>query len=190
MSCALTQGYTLDCRDNKGGVKAVYILELSNVLTVTASSGIVSAITIQAGTNFWGYQLEKETAKFTEKPTTSDENGTLYYEQDLEFPIRKLSSNWRNETKLLAQNRLAMIVQDRNGNYWLAGVNATTYNGAAAIVGIGSGFELQTSENDMGQKFGDMNGYKLKFKAKMEEPMLQVPSTLITNSLVNSVILS
>ncbi len=160
MSCALTQGYTLDCRDNVGGVKEIYVTELVNMTTPTVSSGTVTAITMATGTQFWKYQLEKETSSLVEHIQTNDTNGTIHYEQDLDFSIRKLQANWRNEIRSLAQNRLAVIVLDRNGKYWLCGLN--------------NGLELQNSDTQTGKGMGDFNGYQLKFKGKEELPMPQV----------------
>ncbi len=160
MSCALTQGYTLDCRDNVGGVREIYITELSNMTAPTVTSGTVTAITMQTGSQFWKYQLEKETATLIEHIQTSDANGTVYFEQDLDFTIRKLQAAWRNEIKSIAQNRLAIIVLDRNGLYWLCGMN--------------NGLELQNSDTATGKGMGDFNGYHLKFKGKEEQPMPQV----------------
>jgi len=160
MSCALTQGYTLDCRDNVGGVKEVYITELSNMTTPSISSGTVTSITMKTGSQFWKYQLEKETSSLAEHIQTNDANGTVYYEQDLDFNIRKLQATWRDQIRALAQNRLAVIVLDRNGSYWLCGLN--------------NGLELQKSETITGKAMGDFNGYQLKFKGKEELPMPQV----------------
>ncbi len=108
----------------------------------------------------------KETAALTENITTNDTNGTLFFEQDLTFTIRKMQASLSQEIKLLAQNRLMIIVLDRNGKYWLLGQN----NGA----------ELQPSTSVTGTAFGDMNGYNLVFKAKEENPMNEVAANLIS----------
>lgn len=165
MSCALTQGYTLDCRDNVGGIKEIYITELGNKATLTAASGVITAFTLSSGKQFFKYELEKETAELTENFQTNDVNGTVFYEQDIMLPIRKLQASTRNEIKLLAQNRLMIIVKDRNGKYWLLGEN--------------NGCELQPSTGKTGKAMGDFNGYELTFKGKEEDPMQEVSSGLI-----------
>ena len=165
MACALTQGYTLDCRDSVGGVKTIYVTELANKASITTASGTITAFTLTAGKKFWTYELMKETANLTENITTSDTNGTLFYDQNLTFTIRKMQASLSQEIKLLAQNRLMIIVLDRNGKYWLLGQN----NGA----------ELQPSTANTGTAFGDMNGYSLVFKTKEESPMNEVASNLI-----------
>ena len=166
MPCALTQGYTLDCRDNVGGIKEVLLTELENITAITASNGSISVITMATGKQFRKYQLVKETGTWSEKIQTSTENGTLFYEQDLAFPIRKLAVAWRNELKLLAQNRLVAIIKDRNGIYWLAGEN--------------NGLELEPSEGMTGKAMGDFNGYNLVFKGKEENGAQVVASGIIT----------
>ena len=42
MSCALTTGFTLDCRNSNGGIEAVYFTELENKNALTASSDVTS----------------------------------------------------------------------------------------------------------------------------------------------------
>lgn len=169
MACALTQGYTLDCRDNVGGIKEKYVTEHANITAITAASGIITAITMASGTMFRKYELEKETGSFTENIQTNDANGTIFYEQDSVMPIRKLQASLRNEIKLLAQNRLVIIEKDRNGKYWLLGEN--------------NGMELQPSTAATGTAMGDFNGYTLNFKGKEENPAQEVSSGIISGLL-------
>jgi len=69
MPCALTQGYTLDCKDSLGGIKAVWLINHANVTAVTEASGIVSAITKAANKVFYKYELVKNTGSLTETVT-------------------------------------------------------------------------------------------------------------------------
>ncbi len=55
MACALTQGYTLDCRDSLGGITEVYFIEAGNVSSITEASGVVSAIVKGSGKVFRKY---------------------------------------------------------------------------------------------------------------------------------------
>lgn len=165
MACALTSSYTLDCRDNVGGIKKVYFTELANVTSFTSASGVITAITMVSTKVFRVYELEKETGEFSDNPTTSQENGTLYYEQDLTVPIRKLSATLSSEIKLLAQNRLVAIVLDRNGKYFVLGKN--------------NGMELEPSTGKSGKAMGDYNGYNLVFKGKEEDFAYETSSAVV-----------
>lgn len=169
MACALTQSYTLDCRDNVGGVKKFYITEHANITAITAASGIITGITMASTKVFRTYELQKETGSITEDIQANSENGTVFYEQSAVLPIRKLQASTRNEIKLIAQNRLAIIALDRNGKYWLYGEN--------------NGCELDPSKAETGKAMGDYNGYTLNFKGKEENPAQEVSSGIIAGLL-------
>ena len=87
MACALTQGYSLDCKDSAGGITEVYFIEKGNVSGIVAASGVVTGLTKAAGKRFWKYELPKETGSFTHNPTVSSENGTLFFEQNLTIVV-------------------------------------------------------------------------------------------------------
>jgi hypothetical protein len=128
MPCVLTQGFTLDCRDSIGGVKAVWFIAHANVTAVTQASGVVTAITDTS--NWYKYNLVKNTASLTENITGTVENGTVQYAPELNIIINKMMANTRNEILLLAQNTLMAIVQDQNNKYWLIGLQ----NGAISTL--------------------------------------------------------
>lgn len=147
MACALTQGFSLDCRDSIGGVKAVWFIAHANVTAVTQASGVVTAITDTS--SWYKYNLVKNTASLTENITGSVENGSVLYAPELNIIINKLQANTRNEILLLAQNTLMAIVQDQNNKYWLLGVQ--------------NGIDLTTGSAATGVAGGDRNGYSLTF---------------------------
>lgn len=165
MACALTQGYNLDCRDSVGGVKEIYLMELSNASTVTEANGVVTAITKATGKRFWKYNLQRNTASATETITGSKENGTVFFAQEVKMILNKLQASVRNEIKLLAQNRLIAVVVDRNGTNWLYGREG--------------GLTLDAGTATMGTASGDRNGYDLTFSGDEDEPAPTVDSTTL-----------
>lgn len=167
MSCALTQGYTLDCADSIGGIKKIYVTELGNKSAITAASGIITSFTLNSGKKFWTYELVKETSNWTEDQTKSVANGTVFNDQKLMFTVRKMQPSLQQELKLLAQNELMIIVLDRNGIYWLLGEN--------------NGMDLITRNGASGTAMGDFNGYTLNFEGKEEAPAKQVSANLIAS---------
>jgi len=173
MACILTSGRTLACRDAIGGIKKIYITELENKNVLTASAGTISAFTLLTGKQFWSYDLIKETAEYDQKIVTSTENGTVFYETELKIMLHKTSVATRNELKLIAQNRLMVIILDRNGDYWLMG----EVNGA----------DLMPSSAKSGKAFGDFNGYELVLSAKETDLMQIVTSSLIPSLIVPGV---
>jgi len=166
MPCALTQGYALDCRKSVGGVKNVWLIELANA-TLTEASGVISAITL-AATKFWRkYEVEVQTASGDSNGTHNREMGTSFYTHEVKFPINKLSTSVRDEIKLIAQNRLLIVVEDNNGTKWLYGRN--------------NGMMLVTDANKTGVKYGDRNGRELAFSADEFEDAIAVTASIVTS---------
>lgn len=165
MACALTQGYTLDCRESLGGIKAVWLIAHGNVSSVTEASGIVSAITKAAGKVFYKYELVKNTGTLTETITASVENGTVFYAQELSIVLNKLQTNTRNEILLLAKNTLMAVIQDANDTYWLLGRVA--------------GLDVTGGTSATGTAQGDRSGYSLTFTGGEKELAPSVASGII-----------
>lgn len=140
-------------------------------MTVATGTNIVTAITMEETYKFRAYDLHRETAFITEEITTNAANGSLYYTQKLTMQLRKMSATLRNEIRLLAQNRLLFVAEDRNGKYWLLGYDSA--NGS-------QGLELVNSTAGSGTAFADLNGYTLNFEGMSEQPMYEVSSSVIS----------
>jgi hypothetical protein len=79
--------------------------------------------------------------------TSSPENGTTFFEQTLTLNLQKLTKEDMVQVKLLAFGRPHAVIEDMNGNFFLAGKN----NGLSV-----SGGSITT-----GAAFGDMSGTTL-----------------------------
>ncbi len=156
MACALTQGYSLDCRDSLGGIVEVYFTEAANVTATTEASGVITALTKAAGKRFWKYSLVKDTSMFNQTLNASVANGTVFYAQELQIILNKLQTNTRNELLLLAQNSLVAVVKDSNGIYWYLGKTR--------------GIDLTANAASTGTAQGDRSGFTLTFTGS--EPAL------------------
>ncbi len=159
MACALTQGYTVDCRDSAGGIKEIKIGTFGTH-AVTATTGTASALT---ASGWYKYEMRPETGNFDEIENENDGNGTVFYEPAVNIVISKLSTSSRNELRLLAQNRLMVAVADQNGKFFLTGwCNGLTKKGSAKT----------------GKAMGDMNGYEITLAGKENLPMLEISSVI------------
>ena len=166
MACALTQGYSLDCRDSAGGLKSLYIIEFDNVSGVTSASGTVSAIAKANGGRFYKYNLTRETAEAMEEFNDSTENGTRFNKQTINFVLNKMQVSSRNEIELLAQNRCMVVVEDNNTKYWLYGeINGLMREGGKA---------------GTGKAMGDRNGYEFTFVGSEANMAKEVSSGIIS----------
>lgn len=148
MSCALTQGYSLDCRAAVGGVSEVWVTEYSNIASKEVSAGLAT-ISLTVSKVFRKYEVEIETADTQEDITTSREMGTLFVKQTVKFPINKQTVSVRNELLLLGKNRLLIVVKDNNGKY--------------LVYGYANGLMLEPSVAKTSTKYGERNGYELVF---------------------------
>jgi hypothetical protein len=165
MACALTQGYTFDCKDNIGGLRYVWFINWNDVTEVTEASGVVTAITKSGGKVFYKYQLVRNTASFTENIQGSIENGTVLFDQQLAIVINKMQVNMRNEILLLARNNMMAVVEDQNGRYWLAGRL--------------NGLDLLTGSSATGLAQTDRNGYTLNFSGGEQELAPEVDAATV-----------
>lgn len=166
MACALTQGYTLDCRDNAGGMKAAWMIEFANVTGVTSAAGIVSAIAKANNARFWKYEQIRGNAEAKEDIEQNEGNGVTVYNQAVTLILTKMQASLRNEIVLLAKNYLVMVVQDRNDKYWLYGWT--------------EGLILATGGAGTGKAGTDLNGYTLNFTGQQTALALEVSSSVIT----------
>lgn len=171
MACALTQGYTLDCRDSMGGVAAAWLMEWDNVsggttAGITVAAGTVTAITKATGKRFWKYNLQRATANWEEAYNDNVQNGTNFHVQTLNIILNKMQAATSQEIKLLAQNRLIAVVQDKNSKYWLLGYE--------------HGLQRSGGKAGSGTAGGDRNGYELTFTADNKEPAYEVNAAIIT----------
>lgn len=164
MACALTQGYTLDCRDSLGGITEVYFIASSDVTATTEASGVITALTKSAGKRFYKYELTKGTSMFTENVASNVQNGTLFYTPELTIILNKLQANTRNEILLLAQNRLVAVAKDNNGKYWYLGKTRA--------------LDLTAGNSATGTAEGDRSGYTLTFTGAEPSLAPEVDSTV------------
>jgi hypothetical protein len=159
MSCDITSGFTLGCRDNTGGVKSIYILSGSVTNVVDASEGSISAIT--GSGIFYNFELFRQTSDFTEEVAVTPENGTVVYNQTMNAVFFKLQTSTRNQIKVLAQNPdIKMIVETNNFT------NTSRY----LYVGEEYGVQLLTGTGGTGTAFSDRNGYALTFTGVEPNP--------------------
>ena len=166
MPCALTKGFTLDCKDSLGGVKSVRLTTLAEylVLDPTVVGGEIDAWG-SASTVFFKYDQLKETSSMTETINASAQNGTVYYTPEVTIVMSKLDATKRNEIKLLAQNRLVAIVEtnDETPSFF--------------VVGVTTGLEVSAGTGATGTAYADMQGFSITLSGMEAAPMLQVDPT-------------
>ena len=158
MACDITSGFALGCRDNSGGIKAIYILS-GSVSSITDTANEVSDIN---GTGiFYQFDLQRGTSDFTETINGSTENQTVFYEATVNAAFAKLQTSTRNQVKILAQNPDLKIVVETNND---------SASEKFIYVGRRNGAVLNAGQGQSGTALGDANGYTLTFTAQEPQP--------------------
>jgi len=165
MSCDITSGFTLGCRDNTGGIKAIYILSGSISDINTDANQKITGIT--GSGEFYKFELFRQTSNYAEEITATPENGTIFYNQTLAAVFFKMKQAVRNQVNTLAQNpNLKVIVQTNNGTI--------DGSGAFFLMGQTNGAQLLSGTSQTGTAFGDLNGYNLTFSGQEPFPASEV----------------
>lgn len=171
MSCALTTGYTLGCRDAVGGIKEIRIASFNPTGTfATNLTGTITGFTGYAsgtaGSNpFYRYELTKNTSMLTEALTASLENGTVFYDQQCTFVINKLQVQVRNQLMFMARSRVLAIITDYNNQHFL--------------IGAENGADVSAATADTGTAFGDRSGYSTTIQGLERFPMYAVSGSIL-----------
>ena len=163
MACARSLGRIEPCKDVVGGIQAVYFLNYQN-LTVTYDVTNTDAIdTLGSGLTAYKYEL-KGTSSFEQAITSSRDNGTTFFDQTLNLTLHKLSKQSHKEIKLMAYGRPIVIVEDRNSNFFVAGLE--------------HGCEVTGGTIVTGAAMGDMSGYTLVLNGQEQLPANFLDATL------------
>ena len=122
MACDLSLGRIEPCKDSVGGLNAIYFVNFGDLGAITYDVTNTDVIDAIAGTpSAYKYDI-KGTSTFTQNIQSDRATGTTAFEQVLEITLKKLSVADHKELKLLAYGRPQVIVEDYNGNYFLAGL--------------------------------------------------------------------
>lgn len=166
MACDLSLGRLEVCKDSVGGLKNVYFVNYGDLGAITYDVTDTDVIDAIAGIpNAYKYEL-KGASTFTQNINSSRENGTTFFEQVLELTFKKLTIKDHKELKLMAYGRPNVIVEDNNGNFFLAGLE--------------HGMDVTGGTIVTGGAMGDLSGYTLTLTG-----MEKVPANFLGDTLAN-----
>lgn len=156
MACLLTEGRVEPCKDSVGGLTKVYFADFGTLGTVTYTNpGTSAQITSFSSGTLYEYDL-KGTSSFDQTITSSRDNGTTFYDQLLNLTFHKLDYETNDQIALLAVARPHCIVEDNNGNLFVAGLEyGMDCNGGTIVTGAA---------------MGDLSGYTLTMQGMEKKP--------------------
>lgn len=122
MACDLAIGRIEPCKDSVGGLKNLYFVNYGDLGAITYDVTNTDVIDAVAGTpDAYKYEI-KGASSFTQNIQSSRDTGTTAFEQVIEVTLKKLTIADHKELKILAFGRPHVIIEDNNGNYFLAGL--------------------------------------------------------------------
>ncbi len=170
MACSnLTAGFTLDCNDSNGGIDKVFIAN-GAVESITESAGTITAITVGGAaltpSDFFEFEVPRQTSSFTETINVSQENGTVFYDQALTMSFNKMEASKRDQILLMAQaTNMVVVFKDNNGKYFSVGVEKGAFMTAGSSVS--------------GTAYGDRNGYEITISGMEASPSFEVTGSIV-----------
>ena len=169
MACNITSGFTLDCNDSNGGIEKIFIAN-GPVESIAETAGTISAITVAGApltpSDFFEFEVPRQTSSFTETINVSNENGTVFYDQALTMILNKMDAAKRDQILLLSQNNeMVVVFKDNNLKYFSVGIQRGAYMTAGTGVS--------------GVAYGDRNGYELTFSGMEEQPAFEVTGSIV-----------
>ena len=154
MSCDISRGRLEPCKDSVGGLNAVYFINKGGI---TAGYDVTDTDVIDNLGTPTAYKFDiKGGSTYTENITSSRENGTTTFEQVLELQLTKLTKEDHKTVKLLAYGSPHVLIEDNNGNVFVAGLE--------------HGLDVSGGTIVSGAAMGDMSGYTLTFSGMEKAP--------------------
>ena len=172
MSCSnISAGFTLDCNDAQGGVDKVFIAN-GPVEGITESTGTVTAITVGGSaltpSDFFTFEMPRQTGSYTETVAVSQENGTVTYDQALTLVFNKMAAEKRNQLLLMAEATNMVVVfktNDETPKYFSVGLERGAYVSAATVTS--------------GTAYADRQGYEITISGLEAAPSYEITSTIV-----------
>lgn len=166
MSCDIANGRVEACKDATSGLLNIYFinygdLSISDVTYVdnAANSDVIHTWYPATAISLYKYEL-KGANGFDQTIQTSRDNGTTFFEQVLTVQLKKQDIATHKNVKLLAYGRPRIVVETRDHQYFLAGLE--------------QGCDVTAGNVASGTAMGDFNGYNLTFTA-----MERIPANFI-----------
>ena len=161
MSCEITNGRLEACKDSISGLMNIYFINYGDLDTqgitygTAANSDVIESWEPDSALSLYKYEL-KGANGFEQTIQTSRDNGTTFYEQVLTVQLKTQNAATTKQVKLLAAGRPRIIVETRNHQFFM--------------VGLDQGADLTAGSISSGTAMGDFNGYSLTFTAMEKLP--------------------
>jgi hypothetical protein len=167
MSCNLTKGYTLPCKNTVGGFKAIYLANFDDYDFVTSSTdaGHVLSDLGDLATVF-KYDLKNAGNAFAEEIQSDRNNGTTAFNQTMTFVLTGINDQLDFQLKTMAFGRPIVFVE--------------TNAGKVLAMGITQGSELTGTMNSIAGTLEGAVASTLTLTAQEPDPAFHLTAGAVT----------
>ena len=160
MSCDISRGRLEPCKESVGGLNAIYFINKGALGTVVYDGSDTDVIT-SVGTGIAAFKFDVRGAStYTETIQSSRATGSTTFDQALELQLVKLTKEDHKTIKLLVYGSPTVLIEDNNGNVFVAGLE--------------HGLDVTGGTIVSGASMSEMSGYTLTFTG-----MERVPANFI-----------
>lgn len=156
--------------DEAGGIETLYAFSTfdssgeSNYDTLTVSNGEVTAMTLVAGKYAYAFNVEMETASFTDTAVGERANKAYAREQSATVVLHGNTAAMIVQIEAMCKGRVTLIAKMNDGTYEVLFLN----NGAKV-----------SDERASGTAYEDMNGNTLTFTGKEKNKAPKISSGIV-----------
>ena len=148
-----------------GGILEVLLANREDVASVSAETGKISGITMEASAKFKRYTFARNTGSMTSTYTIDQASGVKYVTTDLVLQFNRMETTKRVEITALSVNDLVAIVKDANGVYWYLGFDEPV--------------NASAGDGQTGTARGDANRYSITLQDISKEMPMEVDASVI-----------
>lgn len=163
------KGIGLGCKDHTGGIKEVYLIDESNIESVTLDpeKSMIQSISVTSSEKFKTYRFRKGTSNMTSTASSSEENGTFSVQTNIALKFNKMDTAKRMEVMAMCLGSVKGIVKDNNNKYWFVGYDAPI--SATAATG------------ETGTAYADFGGYNVTLTDDSKEFPYELSASCISS---------
>jgi hypothetical protein len=153
MACDIGLGRGIKCKDSVGGLANVYFINFGDITGYTfdaTNTDVIETITGGGTISAYKYELSTMLSSFNEV-FNSTPNGNSSVTQTLVLNINKQTLADHKEIKLLTYGRPRVVIEDKNGNF--------------RVMGLDFGADVTTANANGGAAMQDTSGYEVTLVA-------------------------
>jgi hypothetical protein len=140
MSCFISSGYTLDCRNaSTGGLNTIWLLgDAGSAITGWTENIDEQIVSISGSGTMYKFELTKQGSSFTEEIGINTTAQSVVFQPTLVMNLPRLDKDLRLLFQnLVAQNQIVGVFKDNNNRFWsFAFVNGALVTSGAIASGL------------------------------------------------------